>query len=156
MRTLMTRSVSIVSTYESPKERERSPDQCASRLFGVLYRWLDRWTRLPANFLTPCALESLRTIIIGSWQPTHWHCMRFKSVRHQKVGWQSYPSIEPSIEHSKKPTSTLIRASFLFFWTLIRGRRAQWTLNTSSVSARDQSLPGSPPPAPFSLHNNFA
>ena len=41
MRTLMTRSVSIVSTYESPKERERSPDQRASGLLGVLYRWLD-------------------------------------------------------------------------------------------------------------------
>ena len=111
MRTLMTRSVSTVSTvstYESPKERERSPDQRASRLFGVLYRWLDRWTRLPANFLTPRALESF---IIGSWQPTHWHCTRFKSARRQKVGWQSCPSIEPSVEHSKKPTSTLIRAS---------------------------------------------
>ena len=36
MRTLMIRSVSIVSTYESPKGRERSPDQHASRLFGVL------------------------------------------------------------------------------------------------------------------------
>ena len=89
------------------------------RLFGVLYRWLDRWTRLPANFLTPRALESLRTIIIGSWQPTHWHCTRFKSARRQKVGWQSCPSIEPSVEHSKKPTSTLIRASFSFFWTRV-------------------------------------
>ena len=29
--------------------------------------------------------------------------------------------IEPSVEHSKKPTSTLIWASFSFFWTLIRG-----------------------------------
>ena len=38
VRTLMTRSVSIVSTYESPKERERSLDQRASRLFGVLSR----------------------------------------------------------------------------------------------------------------------
>ena len=67
VRTLMTRSVSIVSTYESPKERERSPDQRASRLFGMLYRWLDRWTRLPANFLTPRALES-RTVPV-SWLP---------------------------------------------------------------------------------------
>ena len=67
VRTLMTRSVSTVSTYESPKERERSPDQRASRLFGVLYRWLDRWTRLPANFLTPRALES-RTVPV-SWLP---------------------------------------------------------------------------------------
>ena len=111
------------STHESPKERERSPDQSAS---GFLECSTDgsidgSWIRLPANFLTPRALESLRTIIIGSWQPTHWHCMRFKSVRRQKVGWQSCPSIEPSVEHSKKPTSTLIRASFSFFWTLMRG-----------------------------------
>ena len=35
MRTLMTRSVSIVSTYESPKEREGSPGQRASRLFAL-------------------------------------------------------------------------------------------------------------------------
>ena len=69
MRTLMTRSVSIVS----PKERERSLDQRASRLFGVLYRWLDRWTRLPANILRLRSLESLRTIVVGPWQPTHWH-----------------------------------------------------------------------------------
>ena len=41
------------------KKRERSPNQRASRLFGVLYRWLDRWTRLPANVLTPRALESM-------------------------------------------------------------------------------------------------
>ena len=67
MRTLMTRSVSIVSTYESPKERERSPDQRASRLLGVLYRWLDRWTRLPANVLTPRTLES-QTVPV-SWLP---------------------------------------------------------------------------------------
>ena len=32
MRTLMTRLVSIMSMYESPKERERSLDQCASRI----------------------------------------------------------------------------------------------------------------------------
>ena len=67
VRTLMTRSVSIVSMYESPKERERSPDQRASRLFGVLYRWLDRWTRLPANILMPRALES-QTVPV-SWLP---------------------------------------------------------------------------------------
>ena len=97
----------------------------------------DRWTRLPANFFTPRALESLRTIIIGSLQPTHWHCMRFKSARRQKVGWQSCPSIKPSVEHSKKPTSTLTRASSQAH-TCIHGIW-MWTRNASSVSARDQS-----------------
>ena len=94
VRTLMTRSVSIVSTYESPKERERSPDQRASRLFGVLYRWLDRRTRLPANFLTPRALESQRTIIIGSWQPTH----RAEIQEHEaSKGWRTVLSIDRAI-----------------------------------------------------------
>ena len=64
---LKTRSVSIVATYESPKEREKLPNQHASRLFGVLYRWLDRWTKLLVNILTPHAHESLRTIMIKSW-----------------------------------------------------------------------------------------
>ena len=86
----------------------------------------------PANFLTPRTLESLRTITIGSLQPTHWHCMRFKSARRQKVGWQSCPSIEPSVEHSKKPTSMLIRASFLFFWTPIRGHNGHGTRHQCS------------------------
>ena len=38
VRTLMTHSTSTVSTYVSPKERERRPDQCVLRIFGVLYR----------------------------------------------------------------------------------------------------------------------
>ena len=149
VRTLMTRSVSIVSTYESPKERERSPDQHAGRLFGVLYRWLDRWTRLPANVLTPRALKS-QTVPV-SWLP--WsnddRSQRFKSARCQNIGWQSCPSIEPSIEHSKKPTSMLIRASFSFFWTLIRGHNGHWTRHQCPhVIKASQALPL---PRPFSL-----
>ena len=83
MRTLMTRSVSMcMSMYESPKERDRSLDQRAGRLFEVLYRWFDGRTRLPANFMIPRALESLRTIIIGSWQPTLYE---IRSSRAQSV-----------------------------------------------------------------------
>ena len=64
--TLMMCSTSAVSTYMSSKEREREPDQCALRLFGVLYRWLNQWTRLPANILIPCALESQKVIARSS------------------------------------------------------------------------------------------
>ena len=35
--------------------------------------------------------------------------------------WLAVSWIEPSVEHSKKPTSTLIQASFSFFWTLTCG-----------------------------------
>ena len=59
-----------MSTYASPKERERGPDQCVLRTFGVLYRWLDQWTRLPANILMPHVLESRTESPID---PSHCH-----------------------------------------------------------------------------------
>ena len=55
---------------------------------------------------------------------------------HQNVSWESCPVIDLSVEHSRKP---LTRASFSLFST--RNTWTQWTLNASSVSARDQSLP---------------
>ena len=65
-------STSTVSTYNyGPKETRKRPDQCALRLFGVLYRWFDRWTRLPANVLMPHTLES-RTVTV-SWLPRSSH-----------------------------------------------------------------------------------
>ena len=126
------------------KERERSPDQRALRLFQVLHRWIDHWTRLPTKVLMPCVVENQRAIVTGSRQPTHClYCLSLESTRRQNVSWESCSVIDPSVEHSRKPKSMLIRASFSFFsrWT-----HAQWTLNASSVSARDQSRPDSPPP----------
>jgi hypothetical protein len=56
--TLMTRSESIVSTYTSPKNEKEAWISVLLRLYGVFYRRLNCWTRLPANVLTPRALES--------------------------------------------------------------------------------------------------
>ena len=54
--------------------------------------------------------------------------------------------IDPSVEHSRKPKSTLIRGLLSHSFRLAYCTWTQWTLNMSSVSACDQSHPGSPPP----------
>ena len=64
MRTLMTHSMSTVSTYASPKgHKKKARIDVGLKLFGVLHRWIDHWTRLPAIVLTPRALETLRAIV---------------------------------------------------------------------------------------------
>ena len=72
----------------------------ATRLFGVLYRWINNWTR---HQNMECSADDL--IAEQDYQPM----------------WKPRLVIEPSVERSMKPTSMLIRTSFSFFWTLIRG-----------------------------------
>ena len=99
---MMIRSASIVSTCESPKEWERNLDQRANRLFGVLYRWLDLWDCQPS--LQSWTSENDHHWIMAANSP------RFKKCNVSKH-WLAVLSIKPSVEHSKKPTSTLIWAS---------------------------------------------
>ena len=82
-----------------------------------------------------------------SWLPqsSHDRSLIFNSTRRQNVSWESCPLVSPSVEYLRKPKSTLIQASFSFFSTHICGHR-EHALNASSVSTRDQSCPGSPPP----------
>ena len=82
------------------KEKEARISARATRLFGVLYRWFNNWT-MRQNM--ECSADDL--IAGQDYQPM----------------LKPRPAIEPSVERSMKPTSMLIRASFSFFWTLIRG-----------------------------------
>ena len=149
----MTHSMSTVYTYASRKERDRSPDQRALRLFRVLHRWIDHWTRLPTNVLMPCAVENQIAIVTGSRQPTHCYCPSLESARCQNVSWNfqlinvltqvlfSDRSICGALEKAQE------HADLGFFFVLFDSHMwTQWTLNASSVSTRDQSCPGSPPP----------
>ena len=77
-------------------------------------------------------------------QLTVQYCPCFKSTRHRNVGCESCSMINLYVEHSRKPKSTLVQASFSFFLTHICVW-TQWILNMSLVSKCDQSCPGSPP-----------
>ena len=83
------------------------------KLFGVLHRWIDYWTRLPAIVLTPCALETRRAIVPRSQQPTRCYYPSFESTRHQKDSWESCPMIDPSVEPSKKLKTNAYSGFFL-------------------------------------------
>ena len=140
-----------MSTYASQKERERSPDQCVLRLSRVLHRWINHWTRLSAYILTPCVVENQKAIVTGSRQPTHCYCPSFESTRRKNIGWEYCIVIDPSVEHSRKPKSTLIQASFLSFSTPIPGHSGHWMCHQCPhVIKATQALP-----LPC-VNNNFA
>ena len=83
--------------------------------------WINHWTRLPANVLTPCALETQTLTVSWLLWSSHNRSLIFNSTRHQNISWESCPSSDRSVEHSRKPKSTLIRARFLFFFIHIHG-----------------------------------
>ena len=126
----MTHSVSIVFTYESPKERERSPNQHASRLHGALYRWLDHWTRLP-----------------------HWLVVLFSNqiICRALHVLMPCPVIEPSVEHSKKSSSMCADPGF-FFIPLDFHTNTECIISAClHIIKASQALP-----LPRAMNNNFA
>ena len=114
VRILMTHSMSTVSMYARLNEQEKSLGINAGlKLFGVLHRWIDHWTRLPTIVLTPRALETRRAIVPQSQQPTHCYCPSFESTRRQNNSWESCPVVDPSLEHSKKLKTNVNPGFFL-------------------------------------------
>ena len=118
VQTLMTRSMSTVSTSTSMQiqnNEKRAWISVGVKLSGVLYRWLDHWTRLPAIVLMPHALET-RTITV-SWMSRlcNDHSPSFESTRHQNDSWEFCPVVEPSVEHPRKLQTNTNPGSF--FWT---------------------------------------
>ena len=119
VQTLMTRSMSTVSAYASPKERAWI--SVGLKLSGVLHRWFDNWTKFPAIILMPRALKTWRVIIAQSRHPTYCYCPSFESMRHQNDSWESCPVVKPSVKHSRKLHTNANPGSFLVILDLHTG-----------------------------------